>query len=525
METRAAFHRCNEFGDVVEDAWLDTVDTGGHFTAPIMGDGENLMEVSLLEQSFEPFLNLQTLNANFGALPQGSGVLAVSPGGDIYFDEGSSIYDTAGRNLTSGVAGGVTAFTVDSQANLYAIVVDGSAAPKVAEVPVIQQPFGSPVTVFKSGNAAMTFSSIAVSGPFALDSSKTSCSTAQPLTATSSCTIGVKFSPTATGPATGSLTVAVAGLVTPQFVLTGTGAPVSTTTAVAASATSLTANNPLTLTATVSPESGSTPQGAVTFQSGSTNLGSSNLNSAGVASLTIKPAWGSYSISATYGGSATDLTSTSSAIAITVTPPAATATTLAITPNPASYQQTVNFAVNVTGSGSAPTGSVAIADGSTTLAIESLASGAATYSNGSLAPGQHPITASYSGDANNQTSTSAPVSLTIAPFTMQVAPPSSTTIAPGASVSANVSIASVNNYAGAITLACSVGYQGSGSPADSPSCSVSPASVPLTAGGSAAASLTVTTTATWSRSRPRPARSPQLNPSPLPCNSRGRRNV
>jgi sugar lactone lactonase YvrE len=497
------------FGDAVEDPWLATADTGGRFMAPIVGDGGNLVEVSPLEQSFEPFLDLQTLNGNFTELPQESGVLAVTPGGDLYFNIAGSVYDTSGRNLTSGVPGSAGAFTLDSQANLYAIASNGSStSPVLVEVPAIQQPFAfadtqagtsssaQVFTAFNSGNGSMTFSSIAASEPFALDASKTTCSASQVLAPLSSCTIGVKFSPTATGTVSGSLTVAVAGLTTPQFVLTGTGtgAPVSTTTALATSATALTAGNPLTLTATVTAASGSSAEGTVTFQNGSTNLGNANLNSAGVAALTISPAAGTYAVTATYGGSTTDLASTSSTVEITVAPPAATTIALGITPNPAAYQQTVNFAVDVTSSGVAPTGTVTIMDGTTTVALETLNAGSASYTNATLAAGQHSITASYSGDANNQPSASTAVILTIAPIMVQVASPSATTIAAGGSITANINITSVNNYAGSVALACAVAYQGAGSPTDAPSCSVSPASVTLSAGGSANASLTITTT-------------------------------
>jgi len=87
---------------------------------------------------------------------------------------------------------------------------------------------------------------------------------------------------------------------------------IATTTTLIASATSLTAGQTLTLTATVTPASGATPTGAVTFNNGAVPLGTANLNGSGVATLALTPAVGSYAIIASYGGSSTDAPSASS---------------------------------------------------------------------------------------------------------------------------------------------------------------------------------------------------------------------
>jgi hypothetical protein len=67
----------------------------------------------------------------------------------------------------------------------------------------------------------------------------------------------------------------------------------------------------------------------------------------------------------------------------------------------------ITFTVTVTGNG--PTGTVTFNDGTVALGTVPLAGGAATFTTASLAPGQHVITANYSGDANNQPVTSAAV--------------------------------------------------------------------------------------------------------------------
>jgi hypothetical protein len=72
----------------------------------------------------------------------------------------------------------------------------------------------------------------------------------------------------------------------------------------------------VTLTATVTPATPA-PTGTVTFYSGTTSLGTGALNSSGVATLayTFSTA-GSYSVTATYGGSSTCATSTSTALTV-----------------------------------------------------------------------------------------------------------------------------------------------------------------------------------------------------------------
>jgi|SRR5215469_1913682 len=86
----------------------------------------------------------------------------------------------------------------------------------------------------------------------------------------------------------------------------------------------------------------------------------------------------------------------------------ATTTVITSTANPSVLAASVTFAVSVTpsaGSGT-PTGTVTIMDGSTTLTTQSLTNGQATFTTSSLSVGSHSITATYSGDANFEGSTS-----------------------------------------------------------------------------------------------------------------------
>ncbi len=75
-----------------------------------------------------------------------------------------------------------------------------------------------------SGNAALNFSAIAVSGDFALTTVATSCKVGTPVAAGKTCKIKVTFTPTAVGTRTGSVTLTDNAGNSPQSIpLTGTG--------------------------------------------------------------------------------------------------------------------------------------------------------------------------------------------------------------------------------------------------------------------------------------------------------------
>jgi hypothetical protein len=85
---------------------------------------------------------------------------------------------------------------------------------------------------------------------------------------------------------------------------------------------------------------------------------------------------------------------------------AATSTALASNLNPSTVGQSVTFTATITGA--SPTGTVQFKDGATNLGAVVAVSGAATaqLTTSALTQGTHAITAVYSGDANNATSTS-----------------------------------------------------------------------------------------------------------------------
>ena len=197
----------------------------------------------------------------------------------------------------------------------------------------------------------------------------------------------------------------------------------STLTALVTSTSTAVAGQPVVLTATVSvvaPGAG-TPTGTVTFLNGTATLGTATLNAAGQAMLTTSTmTLGGYTIAARYVGDASFLTSTSSALTVTVAK-AATATTVSAAVNPAVLHQAVTLTAAVTvvspGSG-APTGTVTFFDGPTALGTGALnPTGHATLTTSALALGSHSITASYGGAASFNGSVSTVFTETITPAT------------------------------------------------------------------------------------------------------------
>jgi len=169
---------------------------------------------------------------------------------------------------------------------------------------------------------------------------------------------------------------------------------------------------PVTLTATVLV--GFVPSlsasGTVQFLDGTTVLGTAPIAN-GSASLTISTLTvGAHSITAVYSGDGNDLTSTSAAVAQTVNQ-LATTVTLTSSANPSTYGQSVTLGAAV--APVAATGTVQFLDGTTALGTAPIANGSASLAISTLTVGAHSITAVYSGDGNDLTSTSAAVAQTV----------------------------------------------------------------------------------------------------------------
>jgi uncharacterized repeat protein (TIGR03803 family) len=228
------------------------------------------------------------------------------------------------------------------------------------------------------------------------------------------------LTPTTAGTYTLALTCGgtVSGFATVK--VTGNALPASTTK-LSVSPTSLSVGQPATLKATVT-GSGSTPTGSVTFAADGATLATVNLAS-GVASLTassngLPPA--TYPVIATYSGSSSYSGSASSATNVTLSK-APTSTALSVTPTSVTPPATVTLKATVkrtaSGATGTPTGSVTFyADGSVALATVNLnSSGVAslTASSNGYPAANYTITAKYSGDTYDTTSTSSGVTVTV----------------------------------------------------------------------------------------------------------------
>jgi hypothetical protein len=187
----------------------------------------------------------------------------------------------------------------------------------------------------------------------------------------------------------------------------------TTTTTLASSQNPSNSGQSVTFTASVAPQFSGTPTGTVTFNNGSTKLGTVPL-SGGVASYTTTNlAVGTEPITASYNGSSSFTTSTSGALSQAVNQ-ANTTTTLVSSLNPSNYKQAVTFTATVSPQFSGTvTGTVTFYDGTTTLETKTLSDDKANYTTAKLAVGTHNITATYNGSTDFTGSSSAPVTQTV----------------------------------------------------------------------------------------------------------------
>ena len=166
-----------------------------------------------------------------------------------------------------------------------------------------------------------------------------------------------------------------------------------------------------------------------------------------------------------------------------------TTTALTVSSAQANAGSSVTFTAKVSpASGSStPTGTVTFNSGAMALGTAPLSSGIATLTTSSLATGTYSVTASYGGDANSASSSSAPAALAVVDVTVTPGQ-TSLTVARGQSVQTSLTVtpAPVASFTPTVTFACS------GQPAES-TCSFNPPSVTPN-GAPVAATLTLQTT-------------------------------
>jgi Bacterial Ig-like domain (group 3)/FG-GAP-like repeat len=239
----------------------------------------------------------------------------------------------------------------------------------------------------------------------------------------------------------------------------------------------------VTFTATVTSGFTGTPTGSVDFFSGTTNIGTSALNSSAIATLTTSTlAAGSDSITATYGGDTNFVTSTSSALSQVVQ--GVSTTSLTVAPSVATLGASVTLTAIVSSTAGTPANGETVtftdATTNTTLGSAALASGAATFTSTTIPVGTYSVVANYPGDASTLASVSSAQPL-------QVQPGSSTT-------TLTVAHATVA-FGASVTLTAKV-TSTAGTPADGETVTFMDSSTNTTLGTGALASGTATFTST-----------------------------
>jgi hypothetical protein len=198
---------------------------------------------------------------------------------------------------------------------------------------------------------------------------------------------------------------------------------IGTTTLVTAMPTLSFYGDSVDLTATVTPDSGtSTPSGFVEFFAGTTSVGSQPVDQgtgSGNAAILFAdniPLGDNISLTAVYSGDSNFLPITSTPVPITITL-APTVTSLAASPTSANPGDLVTLTATVTNVGVTltPPGSADFYDGTTLIgsAPISQATAEAVFTTTTLASGQHSLTAAYPGSTAFQPSTSTAVTVDI----------------------------------------------------------------------------------------------------------------
>lgn len=281
-----------------------------------------------------------------------------------------------------------------------------------------------PTEVFNASFQTGTIGTISASGDFAVTNAG-SCNTGATFVPGAICSVYVTFTPTLSGPRTGTLSIAGGTNGTQTLALAGVGQTVlvNSSTVLQSNQNPALTTDTLTLTATVTPASGSTiPTGTVDFMNGSTSLGTATLDATGTATLTGVQftTQGTYNLTASYAGDSNFNSSVSSTVAEVINQAqVATTTTLSSSKNPALTTDTLTLTATVTpASGTTvPAGTITFKSGAATLGTGTLDNtGKATLTGVQFTTAAtYSLTAVYGGDPNFTGSTSATLSEVVNP--------------------------------------------------------------------------------------------------------------
>ncbi len=177
-----------------------------------------------------------------------------------------------------------------------------------------------------------------------------------------------------------------------------------TTTAIDITPTPSSYGSNVRLRATVTGEAAIMPSGTVAFKDRETTIGTATLDLGGRAELVLNTLnMGDHRITTVYGGDERYASSTSTECLHDVSK-AATAITIAATPNPANVGSEVTFTITVVSGGGIPTGTVSYSDsrhnGGAAVDLPLDGTGKATVMFQDLRDGMHTCSATYLGNAN-----------------------------------------------------------------------------------------------------------------------------
>ena len=400
----------------------------GACTSPALAESVRQLTTTALTSSLDPSVAGTTVT--FTATVAGPLGSATLPGGTVTFSDGTTTLGQ-GTLKAAGVATYVTSTLVGGQHSITANYAGDASDLASQSVALIQTVAKDATTTSLATSNASVYAGVSVTFTSVVSRADGAIPTGTVTFFDGTNAIGIATL-NGTGMATLTTTALAGGshTISAQYAgdannLTSTSGavnetvqPIATATTLAAASNPAVAGAPLQLTATVV-QSGTTGAGGaftgtVTFSDGATVLGTAAVSAAGIATLSVSTLnVGSHSLSASYGGDANYLPSTSASIAeMLVTASTSAALTSSLTPSIAGTP--VTLTATVTGTGGIPTGTVTFLSGATTLGTGALnARGVAGLTTSSLAVGQDTLTAVYGGDSKDNGSTSPPLLQTV----------------------------------------------------------------------------------------------------------------
>ncbi|MFC6646386.1 Ig-like domain repeat protein [Granulicella cerasi] len=410
---------------------LTTLATGNHsITATYVGDSNYTTSTSTaVSQTISLATVTLTLAGPSGAVNAGtaatftaaSASTGVTPTGSITLLDGSTTIATQAIAATNTFSISTLAVGSHSLHVAYAGDTDNSPASSNVATVVVQQ--GTTTTAITTSKTPQTLGS-------AVTFTATVTSASPSLTGTvsfydgSTLLGGVALSNGVATLTTSTLTFGTHSITAAYVGDTNHGASTSpalsqsivqaATAALTSSANPAVAGASVTFTAKLSGNGTVVPSGPVVFSDGAASLASVNLDASGTAVFTTTSlAVGAHSITVSYAGDTNYSSVTSAAIIETITN-ADTQVAISSSANPATYGSPLVFTAKVTSNGGTATGKLNFLDGTTVLGTSVLdATGTATLSTSTLAPGTHTIVASYAGDGKASASVSPSLSQTV----------------------------------------------------------------------------------------------------------------